>query len=71
MTTKIALTGLCALAMFVNVGCSTTSSAKTSSNTSSSDAKSEKVATTDQNLAPVAEAPRRPTWGNNISPYFN
>jgi hypothetical protein len=75
MTTKIALTGLCALIMLVNIGCSTTkSTAKTSSTTSSNDAK---TAMTDQKLPAVAEGPvdattpHRPTWGNNISPYFN
>jgi hypothetical protein len=65
MTTKLALTGICALAMFVNFGCTST---KTASNNSSNDAK---VVKNDQTLPAVAEAPRRPSWGSNISPYFN
>jgi len=61
--------------LFVNIGCSTTkTTAKASDTSSSNDAK---YTQTDQNLPPVAEAPpsdaapHRPTWGNNISPYFN
>ena len=73
MTKKIALlSGLCAMAMFLNTACSTTKSSAMNSNTSSNDAK---VVKSDTKLAPVAEqpqpAPARPTWGHDISPYFN
>jgi hypothetical protein len=65
MNTKIALIGLCAFGLLLNTGCSNT---KATANNSSKPAT---YSDNNQTLPPVAEAPRRPTWGGNISPYFN
>jgi hypothetical protein len=64
MNTKIALTGLFAAALLMNVGCSTTKSASNKST------KGATVADNNQALPPVAEGPARPAWGSNISPYY-
>ena len=75
MTTKIALIGLCAFALLLDTGCSTTKATAKNTPAATGDGKSTSDAamTSDNNqkLPPVAEAPRRPTWGSNISPYFN
>jgi len=75
MTKKIAIIGVCGFALMLNVGCSSTkSTAKNTSAVSGSDKTVNAPATLSDNnekLPPVAEAPRRSTWGSNISPYFN
>lgn len=72
MTTKIALSGLCALILVASVGCSTT---KTAANPASVKSNSNATAqATDPNLPAVGEGPTTTpghAWGNNISPYFN
>ena len=74
MKTKIALF-VCAFALLLNTGCSNTkTTAKNTSSTIGNDKTTgNNAAISDNNpqLPPVAEAPRRPTWGSNISPYFN
>jgi hypothetical protein len=61
---KLTLIGICAFALLLNTGCSTT---KTATNTSTKSA----IASNgkDEKLPPVAEAPSRGAWGRNISPY--
>lgn len=63
---KHTLIAVCAFAVLLNTGCTSTKST-TKNNTSSKD--SAAIAKTDEKLPPVAEAPSAGAWGRNISPY--
>lgn len=65
---KLTFIGFCAIALLLSTGCSST---KATAKSGSTDAKGAIASQEEQKLPPVAEAPRRPTWGSNISPYFN
>lgn len=55
------------ITLLFNEGCSSTRTAAKSDTAGSKGA----ISQNEQNPQPVAEAPRRPIWGSNISPYFN
>lgn len=65
---KLTLTGLCVISLLLSTGCSST---KATAKSGASESKGTIASQNEQKLPPVAEAPRRPTWGSNISPYFN
>ncbi len=64
---KLTLLGICAFALLLNTGCSTT---KPKAPEKAAVGGKNVVAATNEQLAPVAEAPLgSSSWGRNISPY--